>query len=64
MSPRSPEAIWQRLVDDAGEEAIEAAASVSVAEAERDLAAAGFDVTAERAAAVAQIDKLVTRRRT
>ena len=51
MSPRSPEAIWQRLVDEAGEDAIEAAAAVSVAQAERDLAAAGFDVAAERAAA-------------
>ena len=65
MSPRSlEEALWQRLVDEAGEDAIEAAAAVSVAQAERDLAAAGFDVAAERAAAVARIDELESKRRT
>ena len=61
MSPRSPEALWQRLVDEAGEEAIEAAAAVSVAQAERDLAEAGFDVKAERARAVAKIEALEAR---
>ena len=64
MSPRSIEALWQRLVDEAGEDAIEAAAAVSVAQAERDLAAAGFDVAAERAAGLAQIDELESKRRT
>jgi hypothetical protein len=64
MSPRRPEAIWQRLVDEAGEDAIEAAAAVSVAQAERDLAAAGFDVAAERAAALGRIDELESKRRT
>jgi hypothetical protein len=38
-------------VDEAGEEAIERAASVSVAQAEAELARAGFDVHAERATA-------------
>jgi hypothetical protein len=38
-------------VEEAGEEAIERAASVSVAQAEADLARAGFDVDAERATA-------------
>ena len=65
MSPRSlEEALWQRLVDEAGEDAIEAAAAVRVAQAERELAAAGFDVAAERAAAVARIDALESKRRT
>jgi hypothetical protein len=63
MPSRSPEALWQQLVDEAGEDAIEAAAAVSVAQAERDLADAGFDVTAERAAAVARIDALESGRR-
>jgi hypothetical protein len=62
MSSRHPAAIWQRLVDETGEEAIEAAVSVSVARAERDLVAAGFDVAAERAVAVAQIDELASGR--
>jgi hypothetical protein len=57
-SPRSPQSLWKELVDEAGEDAIEAAAAVSVAQAERDLAAAGFDVAAERAAALAWLDEL------
>ena len=64
MPPRSPEALWRRLVDEAGEDAIEAAAAVSVAQAERDLAEAGFDVAAERAAALARLEKLEAKRRT
>ncbi len=63
MSPRRIEALWQRLVDEAGEDAIEAAAAVSVAQAERDLGAAGFDVPAERAAGLALIDELESKRR-
>jgi hypothetical protein len=60
---RTPEALWQLLVDEAGEDAIEAAAAVSVAQAERDLAEAGFDVKAERAVAVARIEALQAGRR-
>jgi hypothetical protein len=56
-APR-PEVLWRQLVDEAGEDAIEQAASVSVAEAERELAAAGFDVAAERAVALARIAAL------
>ena len=63
MSPRNPAALWRRLVEEAGEEAIDAAASLSVAQAERDLAAAGFDVAAERAVAEAWVDALDPRRR-
>jgi hypothetical protein len=63
MSPRTAQSIWQELVDEAGEDAIEAAAAVSVAQAERDLAAAGFDVAAERAAALAWIDELESKPR-
>ena len=63
MSLRNPTALWRRLVEEAGEEAIDAAASLSVAQAERDLAAAGFDVAAERAVAEAWVDALDPRRR-
>lgn len=45
------ELLWQKLVDEAGEELIEQAAAVSVAQAEKELAEAGFDVAAERARA-------------
>jgi hypothetical protein len=54
----TPETLWQRLVDEAGEDAVEEAVDVSVAQAERDLAAAGFDVKAERAHAAAVVEKL------
>ncbi|HEX3769481.1 MAG TPA: hypothetical protein VHV30_01395 [Polyangiaceae bacterium] len=57
------EALWKQLVDEAGEAAVEEAAAVSVADAARDLAAAGFDVEAERAIARAHIDALVRPRR-
>ncbi|MGO9836576.1 MAG: hypothetical protein ACLP1X_20450 [Polyangiaceae bacterium] len=58
MPPRTPEALWLQLVDEAGEALVERAAAVSVAEAEKDLAAAGFDVAAERVRAVARIAAL------
>jgi hypothetical protein len=44
----SPEDLWNRLVEEAGEDAITDAASVEVTHAEQDLRAAGFDVKAER----------------
>lgn len=47
------EALWAELVDEAGEEEIEEAASVSVEQAEAELRAAGFDVDAENARAEA-----------
>jgi hypothetical protein len=51
MPPRSAKAeeIWRLLVEEAGEAAIDEAAGVTVAQAEKDLADAGFDVAAERA---------------
>lgn len=58
MPRRTPLQVWQELVDEAGEDAIERAASVSVAQAERELAEAGFDVRAERRAALARIAEL------
>lgn len=58
MPKRSPEEIWRRLVDEAGEDEIEQAAGVSVAQAEKDLAQAGFDVAAERAKADALMREL------
>ena len=50
---RSSKEISRQLVDEAGEAEVEQAAQVSVAQAERELAAAGFDVAAERAKAEA-----------
>src|SRR5579859_6460631 len=52
------EALWAELVDEAGEALIEEAASVSVAQAEAELRAAGFDVAAERARAEAFLRSL------
>ena len=63
MPPRSPESLWQKLVDEAGDDAVERAVAVSVAQAEKDLAAAGFDVAAERARAMARITALESARR-
>jgi hypothetical protein len=57
------EDLWQQLVDEAGEDAVDQAAAVTVAQAERDLAAAGFDVAAERAVALARIAVLEAARR-
>ena len=57
MSRRNAD-IWKQLVDEAGEDEIERAASVSVAQAGKELAAAGFDVRAERAKANAFLDDL------
>jgi hypothetical protein len=54
------ERLWQKLVDEAGEELIEQAAAVSVAQAEKELAEAGFDVAAERARAEAFLVSLET----
>ncbi|MGH7294768.1 MAG: hypothetical protein ACRELB_07545 [Polyangiaceae bacterium] len=47
------EELWEQLVYEAGEELIEQAAAVSVADAEAELRAAGFDVAEERARAEA-----------
>jgi hypothetical protein len=52
------EALWAELVDEAGEELIEQAARVSVAQAEAELRAAGFDVEEERARAEAFVASL------
>ena len=56
------DALWAQLVDEAGDEEIERAAAVSVAEAGHDLGAAGFDVEAERAVARAHIAALMSPR--
>jgi hypothetical protein len=63
MPPRSPESLWQRLVAEAGEDLVHQAAAVSVAQAEADLAAAGFDVAAERAIAASRLAALESPRR-
>ena len=51
MSERKHRDLWRELVDEAGEDEIDRAATVSVAQAEAELTAAGFDVAAERAKA-------------
>jgi hypothetical protein len=58
MSKRKHADLWKKLVDEAGEDEIDRAASVSVEQAEADLKAAGFDVAAERAKANAFLDAL------
>jgi chaperonin GroEL (HSP60 family) len=58
MSSRNSEEIWRQLVEEAGADEIERAASVSVAEAEKELAEAGFDAAAERTMARALHDDL------
>ncbi len=54
----TPEDLWNKLVEETGEEEITTAASVSASQAERDLRAAGFDVKAEREQANAVIADL------
>jgi hypothetical protein len=49
--PRTASEVWQMLVDEAGEDEVERAANMSVEDVERELAAMGFDVAAERAKA-------------
>jgi hypothetical protein len=63
MPARTAEDLWQHLVDEAGDDRVAQAAAVTVAQAERGLAAAGFDVAAERAVARARIASLEGRRR-
>lgn len=58
MSERKHADLWRELVDEAGEDQIDRAANVSVAQAEAELEAAGFDVAAERAKAGAFLDAL------
>jgi hypothetical protein len=60
MSERKHTDLWTELVDEAGEDEIDRAAGVSVAEAEAELQAAGFDVAAERAKAGAFLDAIGT----
>jgi hypothetical protein len=56
MSERKHADLWKELVDEAGDDEIDRAATVSVAQAEAELTAAGFDVAAERAKAGAFIE--------
>jgi hypothetical protein len=58
MSERKHSDLWRKLDDEAGEDEIDRAASVSEEQAEADLKAAGFDVAAERAKANAFLDAL------
>jgi hypothetical protein len=55
---RTPEQIWQQLVDESGEDEIERAASISVAQAESALRGAGFDLRKEHAQAEAELREL------
>jgi hypothetical protein len=56
MSERKHTDLWRELVDEAGEDEVDRAATVSVPQAEAELKAAGFDVAAERAKASAFVD--------
>ncbi|HLK37423.1 MAG TPA: hypothetical protein VKU41_11775 [Polyangiaceae bacterium] len=58
MAERKHADLWNELVAEAGEDEIDRAASVSVAQAEAELRAAGFDVAAERAKAGAFLEAL------
>ncbi len=58
-TPGKADAVWSELVREAGAPEIERAANVSVADAEEELAKAGFDVGAERAAAEERIRAVV-----
>jgi hypothetical protein len=58
MSEHKHADLWNKLVDEAGEDEIDRAASVGVEQAEAELKAAGFDVGAERAKASAFLDAL------
>jgi hypothetical protein len=60
MTERKHADLWRELVDEAGEDEIDRAVNVSVAQAEAELTAAGFDVAAERAKAGAFLDALET----
>jgi hypothetical protein len=61
MSERKHADLWKKLVDEADEDEMDRAASMSVQQAEADLKAAGFDVAAERAKANAFLDALESR---
>jgi hypothetical protein len=58
MAKRSPEELWRQLAGEAGDDPVDRAASVSVAQAERELGEAGFDVAAERAKADALLAEI------
>jgi len=55
---RTPEEVWNHLEQEAAEDEIEQGASVGVAQAEKELAEAGFDVEAEREKARAWVREL------
>lgn len=60
MAKRTAKELWDKLVDEAGEELVERAASVSAEQATKELAAAGFDVKAEEAEAEAFLKDLAS----
>ncbi len=60
-TPPTTQELWEELVLEAGEDEIEAAAAVTVADAEAYLTAHGFDVAAERAKGEAFLDDLAGR---
>jgi hypothetical protein len=58
MKAPTPDEVWRKLVEEAGEDEIERAANRSIEDVERELAALGFDVAAERAEAKAFLEAL------
>lgn len=56
MAKRTHRELWNKLVDEAGEDAIERAVRLDDAQVERELEAGGFDLDAERARGEAFLD--------
>jgi hypothetical protein len=61
-TPPTYREVWQRLLDEAGEDAIESVTRLSPAEVEEQLAAHGFEPDAERAQADAFLEDLAAGR--
>lgn len=51
MTKPTPQQVWQQLLDEAGDDAIEAVLALTPEQVEAELAGAGFDVAEERAKA-------------
>jgi len=61
-TPPTHREVWQRLLDEAGEDEVERVTRLSPAEVEKQLAAHGFEAGAERAKADAFLEDLVAGR--
>lgn len=59
MTKPTASQLWQRLLDEAGEDAIQSVLKLSDAEVEAELASYGFDVAEERAKGDAMLEQLL-----